>query len=180
MYGETTKSIIENYGTINVNTENGTGIKALYGNTAINEEGAFIELNSSNGIGMYAEGMVYDENGQPAINSRVKNSGTININFENGIGMSAEGGATAINGDTGKINLNSSNGIGMYATGEGSTIENSGTIYLSGSEATPSRTAEEIATSGEMINGKDTKDNIGMKIENGARMINKGHITFGK
>ncbi len=173
-----TKSMIENYGSVNINAQNGTGIRASKGAAAINAEGAFINLNSGGSNGMYADGMKSTSN-----ESIVENHGTININAENGTGMKALDGGTAINAKDAFINLNSSNGIGMYATGDGSTIENRGKIYLSGSESTPGRddqTAEEIATSGEMINGKDTKGNIGMKIENGARMINKGSITFGE
>ena len=170
-------------GTIKVDESmKGTAMHAYNGATVINGESGVI--SGALVTGMSAESTGYDENGQStSMKSIAKNFGTININGENGIGMKALSGATAINEETGIINLNGSNGIGMYATGEKSTIENRGKIYLSGSEvifSSDSQTAEDIATNVEMINGKDSKGNIGMKIDSGARMINKGHIVFGK
>lgn len=201
MKAEGEGSIAVNYGEINStgagwskiytdkdgvkHTELGTKVNGIYvfsGATAINKETGIINLNSEEGIGMYADDVSYNQNLQlTSIKSKVENYGTINVNAQNGTGMRVSNGGSAINGETGVINLNSSNGIGMYATGAGSTIENHGKIYLSGSrEVEGYLIDEEIKTSGEIINGKDSKGNIGMKIENGAKMINKGRITFGK
>ena len=114
-------------------------------------------------------------------NVTTSNYGEISIYGNSGYGMGAYNGATAINADTGTINLMGSNGVGMYATGSGSTIENRGTIYLSGSQVASSDNYQTDweTTETAIVNGMDNKGNMGMKIENGAKMINKGKIVFG-
>jgi hypothetical protein len=112
-------------------------------------------------------------------NVTASNYGEISIYGNSGYGMEAYNGATAINGETGVINLMGSNGVGMYATGTGSTIENRGTIYLSGSEVTSSDNFQTDWETTATFNGMDNKGNMGMKIENGSTMINKGKIVFG-
>ena len=93
----------------------------------------------------------------------------------------------ALNDKKGIINLNGENGIGMKARGKGATIENRGTINLSGSISTLPIAANEYndnhqtgdtAVSNISFIGRDNKGNIGMKVEDGAKMINKGKITF--
>ncbi|MCS5421737.1 MULTISPECIES: hypothetical protein [Psychrilyobacter] len=115
----------------------------------------------------------------------ITNNGTIDVDHDYGIAMYVDGGADAVNNGT--INLNGKNGIGMYATGEGSTIENYGEIHLykkveDNSYQTPGDTAgtNPALPAYTITNGMDSKGNIGMKIENGARMINRGQIVFGK
>ena len=112
------------------------------------------------------------------ITGTIINEGTIEVNHNYGVAMYVDSGATAVN--EGTINLNRKNGIGMYATGTGSTIENRGKIYLSGSVDTASKNNQTDWETAPAINGMDSKGNIGMKIENGATMINKGQIVFGK
>ena len=135
-----------------------------------NSKNGTININSKDGVGMHA-----DDYG------KVINQGTININGKDGIGMYATKGGNAINDETGIINLNNSDGIGMYATGIGSTVENRGTIYLSGTlvEAGVEVDKSSSFLGNGLYTGKDSQGNFGMKVKDGAQIINKGKIKFG-
>ena len=76
-----------------------------------------------------------------------------------GIGMAAIDGASAIN--SGDIYISENLGIGMYGDKSGTTLENTGNIYLDASSATPS---EKIQTM------------MGVFANNGTKFVNRGTI----
>jgi len=178
MWSNLADSTLTNNGTIEVNGDNGEGMILTPGdngagtNSTITNNGN-ITLNGFSVNGLDVEGI-----GNTAINR-----GTIDVNGsdnEISTGILVQFGAKGINSETGVINLNGSNCVGMEADGIGSTIENHGTINLSGTEVDASYLENGIdaPNPGEIINGRDSKGNIGMKIKNGARMVNKGNIIF--
>jgi hypothetical protein len=148
----------------------GIGMYAENGGSIRNSSSGIINIGGDTGYGMFVSG----------IGSTAVNEGDINVDSDNSIAMKVVNGGTAVNASTGIINLNGSSGIGMHAEGINSTIKNYGTINLSGIEVIPGySTDEEYASiTGFVNNGIDSKGNIGMKIENGAKMINRGQIIF--
>jgi hypothetical protein len=166
MYSDIDNTTLINDGEIIINgTESGGVVLESSYSEGINNGG--ITVNGSNGAGMIGDG----------IGTTITNEadGTINIVGNNGYGMAVSNGATAIN--EGTINIDGMNGVGMYAEGDGSTIENNGTIYLPGTVTGSYLTDGQTALTESISNGSDDDNNTGMKIVNGATMINRGQIV---
>lgn len=121
------------------------------GSTTINN--AEIGLNDRYSTGMLAT------NGGTIINK-----GTINLNADKGTGMSVATDSTAIN--EGIINLNSTNGVGIRVAGENATVQNNGSIFISGVESPTT-----------VVGTADANGNKTIEIEKGASFINNGQFT---
>lgn len=146
---------IVNSGNINLSL-GGTGINAT-GGTATNT--GIITMSGDTNYGMYAKG-----------GATATNNGTIKISDIVGryisYGMYAEGGSHLINNGTIEMSGNADEIIGMYATGAGSTISNTGTIILNGTD---------LAGSGTVCDGNGCGSYI--KVEDGATLINSSRIV---
>jgi len=160
---------IRNDGIIVVEADLAAGMLSEFDNSIIINNGE-ITVNENLSFGIVVAGA----------NSIATNEGTINVNQSYSMGMYATSGATVIN--NGAINLNDYYGIGISGEGTGTTIENHGTINLSGTEVMPGYSTDEYAPISDefILNGVDSKGNVGMAIRDGARMINSGQIIFGK
>ena len=124
---------ITNEGTIDVNHNNGIGMRAINGATAINASGGVINLNGSNDIGMNADGT-----GSEAINQ-----GTINLGggLNNQIFLATNGGTFTNAGTINSVGALSFNdmGDGRFIMADGGTLEAEsleGDFYASGDLAT--------------------------------------------
>ena len=110
---QTTSGKAENFGTINIGVDNGTG--AIVGGS---------------GNGMAADGT-------SSAGANAVNSGTITVNSGKGmIATSTTIDTTVTNASGGVITVNSNGGVGMYADGSHARAINLGTINIKGTSST--------------------------------------------
>lgn len=167
---QTTSGKAENFGTINIGVNNGTGaivggsgstgMIAGDGATAINS--GHINMNGNNAVGM------------KATEGEAINNATINAN--NNIGMFADGGIVT-NGSSGKINAGSGASYLMLAE-NGGTANNKGTLTFSGSGSALQAKGATVNNTGSIT---ATSSGNGMAADGtssaGANAVNSGTIT---
>ena len=164
MYGN--KSSLYNGGNSSIDvTTKRIGNKAfgMKGDNSYVENDALINVTSEK-----AEAYgIYVDKGQ-AIN---KENGVINVSGKTesyGLYVLSDnttaGKAHAVN--LGTINMNGENNVGIYASGSTATVENRGTINILGESRSDTCTGEEC-------------QNVAIRLDNGAQLVNSGSITSG-
>lgn len=163
MYGN--KASLYNSGAnsvIEVKTKRvGNDAYGMKGDNSYIENDALIDVTSesNNAYGLYVD------KGQ-AINNK---NGVINVSGKKaGYGIyilsdnTTAGSAKAIN--LGTINMNGENNVGIYASGTTATVENKGSINILGEAKNDTCTGEDC-------------QNVAIRLENGAQLVNSGEIT---
>lgn len=192
-----------NTSTVVMNSSKGTGMHSENANTT-NKETGVITINGEESVGMSTK----DGGGSGSAQTQgAVNEGIINLEdtATSSTGMTVLGSGKATNKN--QINVKSTNSSGMLAQGESGTVDNSGTITVTGSESSGMKATAGTATNNkeiliqaddsygmyadgdtaEIVNGMngtisiadDNNSKYAMYVKNG-KGVNNGTLTFTK